>query len=129
MKKITKTTCEQGLKSMIFIAISCFVLFLLSVFEVLEVQRATWYLILLLALQFSVLWAAAILVLNFRSDEIGENTDMRKKDWLFTFIPAAAGLALLIVLYASLRGVPFFTIEGKNVLLSLLVLLGGTGLC
>ena len=129
MKKNTKTTCEQGLKSMIFIAISCFVLFLLSVFEVLEVQRATWYLILLLAVLTAVQWAAAILVLNFRSDEIGENTDMRKKDWLFTFIPAAAGLALLIVLYASLRGVPFFTIEGKNVLLSLLVLLGGTGLC
>ena len=129
MKKITTPTCEQGLKSMIFIAISCFVLFLLSVFEVLEVQRATWYLILLLAVLTAVQWAAAILVLNFRSDEIGENTDMRKKDWLFTFIPAAAGLALLIVLYASLRGVPFFTIEGKNVLLSLLVLLGGTGLC
>lgn len=129
MKKNTKTTCEQGLKSMIFIAISCFVLFLLSVFEVLEVQRATWYLILLLAVLTAVQWAAAVLVLNFRSDEIGENTDMRKKDWLFTFIPAAAGLALLIVLYASLRGVPFFTIEGKNVLLSLLVLLGGTGLC
>ena len=129
MKKISKTTCEQGLKSMIFIAISCFVLFLLSVFEVLEVQRATWYLILLLAVLTAVQWAAAVLVLNFRSDEIGENTDMRKKDWLFTFIPAAAGLALLIVLYASLRGVPFFTIEGKNVLLSLLVLLGGTGLC
>ena len=92
-------------------------------------QRATWYLILLLAVLTAVQWAAAILVLNFRSDEIGENTDMRKKDWLFTFIPAAAGLALLIVLYASLRGVPFFTIEGKNVLLSLLVLLGGTGLC
>lgn len=36
---------------------------------------------------------------------------------------------MLVVLYAALGKVPFFAIEGKNVLLSLLVLLGGTGLC
>lgn len=114
---------------MIFIAVSCFVLFLLSVFEVLKVQSATWYLILLLAVLAAAQWTAAVLALNVRSDETGENTDMRKKDWALTFIPAMAGAAVLVVLYAALGKVPFFAIEGKNVLLSLLVLLGGTGLC
>ncbi len=130
MKKITKTTCENGLKSLIFIIVSCFILFLLSVCNVFPVDASSWYLILLLSLVLVIQWGAAAFMLNLRSDEIGEKHFMTKKDWIITFIPAAALLLLLLILYVSLSGsVAFFTVRAGNFFLSLIILAAGVGLC
>lgn len=130
MKKITKTTCQNGVKSIIFVLAACFVLFLLSVCDVFPVEGPTWGLILLLTVTVAIQWGAVAFMLNLRSDEIGEKYDMRVKDWLITFIPAAALLLLIIILYASLAGsVAFFSISAANFFLSLLILAAGVGLC
>lgn len=130
MKKITKTTCENGLKSLLFIAAACFILFLLSVFEVYPVNGNTWCLIAFLAVIDGVQWGALALALNFSSDEIGEKWHLRKIDWFIAFLPSLILGVLLVILYSVLHGsVALFAVNGVNFIVSFAILVAGIGLC
>ena len=130
MKKVTKKTCENGLKSLIFVAVGCFILFLLSVFEVYPVEAQTWYLIALLAAVAVVQWGAVAFVLNIRSDEIGERYEMNTLTWFLTFLPAIVLVVLFVILYSALHGtVEFFALDGVNFLVSFAILAAGVALC
>ena len=129
MKKITKTTLENGLKSVAFILASSFVLFLLSVFGVYEVEKQSWWLLLLLSVVCGVQWCAAAFVLNRRSDEIGEKREMRPLDWLFTFLPSVILLAAIVVTYSVLKDVSFFALNAGNFFGAFGILLAGVALC
>lgn len=130
MKKVTKKTCENGLKSLIFAAVGCFILFLLSVFEVYPVEAQTWYLIALLAAVAVVQWGAVAFVLNIRSDEIGERYEMNTLTWFLTFLPAIVLVVLFVILYSALHGtVEFFALDGVNFLVSFAILAAGVALC
>lgn len=61
MKKITRMTCENGLKLLIFLAVSFFVLILLSVFKVYSIKAESWYLLAILSAIAIVQWAVIIL--------------------------------------------------------------------
>lgn len=130
MKKVTKKTCENGIKSLIFIAVGCFILFLLSVFGVYTVQAQTWYLIAVLAGVTAVQWAVMAAVLNHFSDEIGEHISMTPLRWVITFLPSIAAVVLLLILYPSVNADSgFFALNAGNFFASLGILLLGIGVC
>ena len=130
MKKITKKTCENGIKCILFIAVGCFVLFMISVFGIYPADAQTWYLIGLLTAVAAVEWAAMAVFLHFRSDEIGETYRMDPLHWFLAALPAIVLGVVLIILYSVLGGtVSFFAVRGGNFGLSFLILLAGTGLC
>ena len=130
MKKITKKTCENGIKCILFIAVGCFVLFMFHILEAFVVDRQTWWLIVLIAGAAAVQWAALAVFLNYRSDEIGETYNMQPLHWFLAFLPSIVLAVLYIILYSSLHGsVSFFAVSGGNFGLALVILLIGTGLC
>lgn len=130
MKKITKTTCQNGLKSVLFIGAACFVLFLISVYEVYPVDGTSWFLILFLACIDAVQWAVLALMFNNRSDETGENLQMRTLDWAAAFLPTLVLGIVLVVLYSVLHGsAEFFAVDGVNFAVALAILVGCLGVC
>lgn len=130
MKKITKTTLENGLKCIIFIAVACFVLFLLSVFEAFAVDKRSWYLIAILSGITLIEWACIVPVVNFRSDEIGERSYMKPYEWLLVFMPSVILIIVTLILYSVLHGKSdFFNINAANFFISLAIVIAGTGLC
>lgn len=130
MKKITKKTCENGIKCILFIAVGCFVLFMISVFGIYPADAQTWYLIGLLTAVAAVEWVAMAVFLHFRSDEIGETYRMDPLHWFLAALPAIVLGVVLIILYSVFGGtVSFFAVRGGNFGLSFLILLAGTGLC
>ena len=130
MKKITRKTLENALKSLIFIGVGCFILFMADVFGLCDVTWQGWSLIALLCAVAVLQWAAVAVALHIRSDEIGEKTQMDVGRWLLTFLPSFVGLLLIIILYSSLSGkAEFFTVNAGSVLLSLVMVLIGTGIC
>ena len=130
MKKVTKRTCENGLKCIVFIAVGCFVLFLLSVCGVYAVDAQTWYLIAVLAGVCAVQWAVAAAVLNVRSDELGDKIRMSFPAWVLTFLPCAAAVVILAILYPVLHGSSrFFALDAGNFFASLGILLAAVGVC
>ena len=130
MKKITKMTCENGGKSLIFIAVGCFILFLLSVCSVYAVEAQTWYLIAVLTAVAAVQWAVAAAVLNARSDEIGERLFMSPLAWVLMFLPSAAAVVLLLILYLAVNADSgFFALDAGNFFASLGILILSIGVC
>ena len=130
MKKITKKTCENGIKCILFIAVGCFVLFMFHILEAFVVDRQTWYLIALITAAAAVQWAALAVFLHYRSDEIGETYKMEPLHWFLAFLPSIVLGVLFIILYSALHSsVSFFAIRGGNFGLALVILLIGTGLC
>lgn len=130
MKKITKKTCENGLKSLIFLAVACFILFMVSIFGVYTVQSQVWYLIALVALADLLQWTALAIAFHIRSDEIGERVNMSRGQWALAFLPSAVCVLILIALYAALHAsVGFFALDGVNFAVSFAILAAGTGLC
>ena len=130
MKLITKKTLENGIKSLCFVLAAAFILMLISICDVYRVHAQTWYLILLLAGIDLVQWAAVVIAVQLRSDDIGEVCHLTRNEKLLLAVPGAALFVLLIILYAALGGrTEFFALEGKNVFISLLILLIGVGLC
>ena len=130
MKKKTRKTLENALKSLIFIGVGCFILFMADVFGLCDVTWQGWSLIALLCAVAVLQWAAVAVALHIRSDEIGEKTQMDVGRWLLTFLPSFVGLLLIIILYSSLSGkAEFFTVNSGSVLLSLVMVLIGTGIC
>lgn len=130
MKKITKKTCENGIKCILFIAVGCFVLFMFHILEAFVVDRQTWYLIALITAAAAVQWAALAVFLHYRSDEIGETYKMEPLHWFLAFLPSIVLGVLFIILYSALHSsVSFFAVHGGNFGLALVILLIGTGLC
>ncbi len=130
MKKITKMTCENGLKLLIFLAVSFFVLILLSVFKVYSIKAESWYLLAILSAIAIVQWAVIIFVLNARSDESGEYYDMDARLWIFTFIPTMAMLFATIVMYAALhQRVAFFALDFVNFIVAFAIFVLCVGFC
>ncbi|PWM51906.1 MAG: hypothetical protein DBX39_01120, partial [Bacillota bacterium] len=130
MKKITKMTCENGLKLLIFLAVSFFVLILLSVFKVYSIKAGSWYLLAILSAIAIVQWAVIIFVLNARSDESGEYYDMDARLWIFTFIPTMAMLFATIVMYAALhQKFAFFALDFVNFIVAFAIFVLCVGFC
>lgn len=130
MKKITKTTLQNGLKSVLFLGAACFVLFLISVYEIYPVDSASWFLILFLGCTDVVQWVVLAIIFNHRSDETGENLQMRSIDWIVAFLPVFVFGIVLIILYSVLHAsVEFFAIDGVNFIIAFAILIGGLAIC
>lgn len=129
MKKITKKALESALKSLVFVLVGCFVLFMLSIFEIYVVQDTTWYLLALLTGVALIQWICIIVTATLRSPD-GVRYGLGRKVWLLTFLPAAILVVVLIVLYAVLGGtVSFFRVDGINFIISFAILAAGVGVC
>lgn len=130
-EKITKTTCENGLKSLIFIAVGCFILFLFSIFEIYSVEAQTWYLIAMLAGGGAAVQRAVVaLVLGRRSDEIGEHVSMSPLVWTLTFIPSIVAVVLFLILYPAAHAeTGFFALDAGYFFASFGILILGIGVC
>lgn len=130
MKKVTKKATENGVKTLIFIGVGCFILYMFDLFRVYDVDNQSWGVIGLLSIAAAVQWGVIAAVLNANSDEIGERVSMTKKKWMLTFVPTAAMAAVLGILYGSLgEKVTFFRAEAGNVFASLGIVLLGVGVC
>lgn len=130
MKKIVKTTMERGIKSIVFAAVACFILLLLSICYVYPVDGATWGLIGLLFFVAAVQWTALCFVFHYRTDDRGEHPEMDWMWWLIAFSPSAFFLLVLIILYSTLHSVAaFFALDFLNFLFSLLIIAAGTAFC
>ena len=128
MKILTKKTFDNAIKCLCFICAGLFILFFISIFKVYKVDWQTWVFLGFLTVVAMVQWASVMMLMQWNSDEIGEHHFNKPKHWALSCIPAAVLLVVLIVLYCAIN-TPFFNLSVGNVLLSLLIVLLGIGLC
>lgn len=129
MKILTKKAFDNAVKCLCFIGAGAFILFFISTFDVFAVSWQEWVFIAFLVVITVVQWASVMVALQKNSDEIGQAHFMKPIHWALTCIPAGVLLVVLIVLYAALHSIDFFAVNAGNLLVALLVLAAGVGLC
>lgn len=123
-KNITKKTLRIGLLIAAYILVGFFVLFLVHTLSPFKINAAGWGLLLLLVLVALVQWIVLLVLFNKYSGKDGDRIEMKRSQWIMAFLPSAALLLLLIILYSALgSSVAFFDVSGANFAFGLLIIL------